>query len=184
MHSIDRCRILLRDPSKDRLSVHYLDTVVAQGIDKYKLVRGQFSADHLSAEEILFTNLFPGLKQVGAIRQGVLSSQPGEGLYQTLSTDRSASNWRCYLITKPPETILVCSSPLSEDYHILIDTHPRHQQFGTEHVYARIHTSLWSLCEHSLQSVFPYTDVGSDVPPLMAAMYNTYDVYMFEKGDD
>jgi hypothetical protein len=100
------------------------------------------------------------------------------------------------------ETVLVCLPPLSskttngdtttsttsssssssrdDNSFILIDSHPRPQQFpGATEAYARLHSSLQSLIASSLQVLFPYTDLGSDVPELMAAMYNQFDLYRF-----
>ena len=161
------------------------------------------TVEHLSAEEVLKMNvvgsvLFPGLKISGEIRQGVLSYNRNDkqGLKQILLQSHAASSssslqtyWGCFLITKPPETVLVCLPPSTtatttpgqqqqqQNCYVLIDTHPRPHQFHAENAYARLHASMDDLVT-SLEAIFPpVTDLGPDIPPLMAAMYNSFDVY-------
>jgi hypothetical protein len=58
---------------------------------------------------------------------------------------------------------------------VLIDSHPR-PIYGADGSYALFHDSLDGLV-HSLEKIFPATELGSDVGELMAAMYNSFDMY-------
>ena len=132
-------------------------------------------------------------------RQGILSNSPDNpmGLETILSQCREdAANRQSHIavvITKPPETVLVILPPPIEigHYHssssqtssyILLDSHPRPQQLSPHRPsgsYALFHPSLASLVA-SVKQIFPVTDLGSDVPEMMAMMYNTFDVYPFQ----
>ncbi|KAL7553041.1 hypothetical protein ACHAWF_016284 [Thalassiosira exigua] len=127
-------------------------------------------------------------------RQGLLASSSGHpmGLEAVLSQCRTdAVDSRCYVaavITKPPETVLVLlppsSAPASSADFVLLDSHPRPQQLPPHFPsgsYALFHPSLASLVG-SLSQIFPVTELGSDVPEMMAMMYNSFDVYPFRKA--
>jgi hypothetical protein len=164
-----------------------LQDIVTSGVVAYQRLQSSSagsSVEHLSAEEVLAAGSFPSLSLQGGIRQGILSHDDAnnpQGLVQQLTDCRSATGWTCVLITKTPETVLVCLPPSSTntpgtEHFILLDSHPRPQQFGAEGSYARIHDSMPGLVQ-SLSSIFPITDLGPDIPEMMAIMYNSFDLY-------
>jgi hypothetical protein len=183
----------------------FLDTMIAQGVENYqKLISsGQTDVEHLSAEEVLQKDQqgqFFHVKTIGggndAIYQGVLShdfhNPMGmkallEGIRFDRHTNRKVGStndddeWIVILITKTPETVLVCFPPdsISPAPYWLIDSHPR-PQLGLDTSYAKLHPSLDTLLL-SLQAVFPPTDLGPDVPEMMAIMYNSFDLYPLER---
>jgi hypothetical protein len=141
----------------------------------------------------------------GGIRQGALSLDINhplgmkpclEGLVRDIRASNSNSNsdsrMICVLLTKTPETVMLCI-PTNDDvvvatttnsthqkYYWLIDSHPRPQLLpGVETCYAKSHLTMDSLLQ-SLRDVFPFTDLGRDVQPMMADMYNMYDLYPLE----
>jgi hypothetical protein len=164
-----------------------LQDIITSGVAAYQRLQSSSrgsSVEHISAEEVLAAGAFPSLSLQGGIRQGILSHDDAnnpQGLLQQLTDCRSATGWTCVLITKTPETVLVCLPPYSsnnagtEDF-LLLDSHPRPQQFGAQGSYARIHDSMQGLAQ-SLSSIFPVTDLGPDIPEMMAIMYNSFDLY-------
>jgi hypothetical protein len=170
----------------------FLQDIVTSGVAAYQRLQSSSagsSVEHLSAEEVLAAKAFPALSLQGGIRQGILSHDDAnnpQGLLPQLTDCRSATGWTCVLITKTPETVLVCLPPSSSnaaagaatttEYFLLLDSHPRPQQFGAEGSYARIHDSMQGLVQ-SLSSIFPITDLGPDIPEMMAIMYNSFDLY-------
>ena len=143
------------------------------------------SVEHKSAEEVLTLGAFPLLRQEGPVMQGMLSNDAnaGLGLNSLVSASQDETKWTCVVITKPPETVLVVLSPSTAATPIfaLVDSHPRPQQFGAEQGYARIHSTLSGLIL-SLNTIFPCTDLGPDIPELIAAMYNQFDLYRFRRS--
>jgi len=163
------------------------------------------SVEHLSAEEILQKDkgiLFPvqssiGSGSSGAIHQGVLSHDLEnplgmkallEGIHNDFYQTRKRNGdpggndeWIVVLITKTPETVLVClpADSVSPPSYWLIDSHPR-PQLGLDTSYAKLHSTMDTLLL-SLQSIFPPTDLGPDVPEMMAMMYNSFDLYPLER---
>jgi hypothetical protein len=115
------------------------------------------------------------------------------GLESTLSQCQlDAMDKQSYIavvITKPPETVLVLippasshSSSSSSHPYVLLDSHPRPQQLSPHYPtgsYALHHSSLRDLVT-SLQQIFPVVELGSDVPEMMAMMYNSFDAYPFQ----
>ena len=189
------------------LSQDCLQTIIVQGVELYNnLLLVDPSMEHKSAEEVLVTGCFPDLQQHGVVQQGILSSSSSQqqrssanseplGLYNLLRTSQDGraegAEWTCALITKPPETVLVVLPPLVAPRDttsgtplpfVLVDSHPRPQQFGAHQAYARFHTSLDDLVQESLNRIFPCTNLGPDIPPLMAAMYNQFDLYCFRRS--
>lgn len=169
----------------------YLTSLVTTGTQLYNDARkggGDSSIEHMSAEEVM--SLLPNqfhVKLQGGIQQGVLSKDrnSGMGLKQTLENCHSNvgdnSKWMCAVVTKTPETVLVCLPPPLHDSQsfVLIDSHPR-PQFGIHGSYARIFTHLNDLIE-TLESIFPQVDLGPDVGEMMVIMYNSFDVYPLQK---
>lgn len=171
-----------------------LQDIVTSGVAAYQRLQSSATgspAEHLSAEEVLVAGAFPALSLQGSIRQGILSHDDAnnpQGLLRQLTDCRSATGWTCVLITKTPETVLVCLPPSSSmpttdttgasstEHFLLLDSHPRPQQFGAQGSYARIHASMQGLVE-SLSIIFPVTDLGADIPEMMAIMYNSFDLY-------
>ncbi len=114
---------------------------------------------------------------------------------QSKSTDGPGpSPMICILLTKSPETVLLCLPNVDEQRqdtttnkyqptskYWLVDSHPRPQLFhGAEASYAKPHDTFDSLLQ-SLRNVFPFMDLGPDIPPMMADMYNMFDLYALEK---
>jgi hypothetical protein len=179
------------------VSPSFLETMISQGVQNYQQLSTSSSSnnnvEHMSAEEVLQKD--QGLFQVtslgGFIRQGILSQDVHHpmGLKSLLEGLRHEEHreWMCVLITKPPETVLLCfppddnntvsrpSSSSSSSEYWLIDSHPR-PHLGLESAYATRHPSLDSLLM-SLQAIFPCTNLGPDVPEMMAVMYNSFDLY-------
>lgn len=158
----------------------FLEEAINSGLTLYQQHFSKRATEHLAAEEILEKGIFPRLQLSGSIRQGILSRDRNSpsGLSETLRCIWDSSpGWIACLITKTPETVLVCLHPNRGVKSILIDSHPRPHQFAANGTYARIHSSENELWE-SLDAIFPFTDLGSDVSELMAAMYNAFDVYV------
>jgi hypothetical protein len=172
------------------VSSELLQDIVTSGVAAYQRLQSSSagsSVEHLSAEEVLAAGAFPALSLEGGIRQGILSHDDAnnpQGLLQQLTDCRSATGWTCVLITKTPETVLVCLPPSSTStagasstgHFLLLDSHPRPQQFDAQGSYARIHDSMQDLAL-SLSSIFPVTDLGPDIPEMVAIMYNSFDLY-------
>jgi hypothetical protein len=165
----------------------FLTTMIHKGVENYQKLSAGSSVEHLSAEEVLQTdrgNLF-AVETIGDIRQGVLSNDPHHplGLMALLQGLRqeSQTDWLAILITKTPETVLVCFPPasVSPSSYWLIDSHPR-PQLGVESAYAKLHPDLDSLAL-SLQAIFPCTELGPDIPEMMAMMYNSFDLYPLKR---
>jgi hypothetical protein len=182
-----------KDPVQ-AVSSELLKDIITSGVAAYQRLQSSSagsSVEHLSAEEVLEAGAFPALSLQGGIRQGILSHDDAnnpQGLLQQLTDCRSATGWTCVLITKTPETVLVCLPPSSTnnasaatdasstEHFVLLDSHPRPQQFGAQGSYARIHDSMQGLVQ-SLSGIFPVTDLGPDIPEMMAIMYNSFDLY-------
>jgi len=168
---------------RSQLSAEFLQECILQGVEKYKTMsKTQPSTEHLSAEDVLNAGIFQGLELVdGGVMQGILSPDGPLGLRALLPTSQSETQWTCALITKPPETVVCCIPPTNYDGgnpvpFLLIDSHPRQQQFGAEGSYIRQHSYVEGLVQ-SLETLFPPTNLGPDIPELMAAMYNQFDLY-------
>mmetsp|Transcript_36054 Transcript_36054/g.74968 ORF Transcript_36054/g.74968 Transcript_36054/m.74968 type:complete len:297 (+) Transcript_36054:59-949(+) len=171
----------------------FLQMSIVLGIETYNNLKVMDSAmEHKSAEEVLATGCFPSLSQDGPVMQGMLSNSPYTeheplGLFALLQASQDQDLWTCVLLTKPPETVLVILPPISLEStalnFVLIDSHPRPQQFQAEQSYARIHAQMADLVT-SLNAIFPCTELGADIPPLMAAMYNQFDLYRFRRNKE
>jgi len=165
--------------------------------------------EHASAEQAW--TMYDDLELDGnAIRQGILSEDPShpQGLYRLLyecipgsDGNNIGDEWACVVMTKTPETVLLCLPPASLQQqqqqpnggkarfnYVLLDTHPRPAQFGgdssadstvvADNAYGRFHKTMEDLIV-SVRQIFPIVDLGDDVPELMAAMYNSFDLYLF-----
>lgn len=177
------------------LSPSILEAILDDGVAAYRQLQAQgasSSVEHLSAEEVLeaganrppfsLLHLLPG-----GVRQGLLSSEANhpmgpKALLEALVQEQPSENWMAVLVTKTPETILLLLPPPSNtnthnQEYWLMDSHPRPQLVPpTDSAYALAHPSLTSLLE-SLQTIFPPTDLGPEIPDLMAMMYNSLDLY-------
>lgn len=167
------------------LNAKFLHNMILNGVQNYKALSSVSHVEHLSAEEVLQKDQgkrFP-LSVHGAIRQGILSNDSFhpigmqsllEGIQQEQQGQSNA--YIAVLITKTPETVLV-SLPLSgSGAYWLIDSHPRAAHLGADGSYAKPHPNLAALLR-SLQVIFPPTDLGPDIPEMMAMMYNSFDMY-------
>jgi hypothetical protein len=183
----------------------FLDRMITGGVQNYQMLTSnqQQQVEHLSAEEVLQKdqgNLFQvksiGGGSSGGIRQGILTHDANnplgmksllEGIRHDFHQTKKSSSgfdgneWICIIITKTPETVLLCFPPdgVSPSSYWLIDSHPR-PQWGLDTSYAKLHTSLDALLM-SLDAIFPPTDLGPGVPELMAMMYNSFDLYPLER---
>lgn len=174
----------LHDPSC--LSSAFLQQMVLDGVSVYHQLAHLTKVEHMSAEEVLahqLPTLIPLQLHPKGIQQGVLSSDETHllGLRTMLQGchNRSPSDqWTVALMTKVPETIIICLPPLSSlsKQFWLIDSHPRHV-LQAENAYAKSHTTLENLIQ-SLQIIFPVTELGPDVPDMMTMMYNSFDLYL------
>ena len=106
----------------------FLDNIVRQGSQIYNNAQQRRqqtnpsasadSVEHASAEEALSTgDVFPHLRlQPGGIRQGILSHDFNHpmGLSALLAAcQQQSSSWTCVVVTKTPETVLICLPPVS-----------------------------------------------------------------------
>ncbi len=163
-----------------------IDDAVQNGCNTYsewkKMNHSNESIEHTSAEEILLCGYFSSLElRPGGIRQGMLSNNhhSPSSLPKILMTCQSSTDWVCVVMIKPPETVLLCLPPTTdnnENKYYLFDSHPRMMEFGSEHAYCRIHMSLTDLVQ-SVSAIFPIADLGPDVPEYMSSMYNSFDLY-------
>ena len=123
----------------------------------------------MSAEEVLGQRELP-LQLIGDLRQGILSHDSNHPLgLKALLTAAEDDGAKVVLITKTPETVMVCL-----DQFAVLDSHPRPPM--TTNAYAKMHDNLDDLIV-SLQSIFPPTELDPDVPEMMAMMYNSFDLY-------
>lgn len=180
---------------------------------------GSSSVEHLSADEVLQkddannnTRIFDIQLNHTGVRQGALSRDAEHplgmkyvlrGLVDDIRIERNQrkstdgtnddrSPMICLLLTKSPETVLLCLPNVDEqeqdstnesptNKYWLVDSHPRPQLFqGAEASYAKSHDTFDTLLE-SLRNLFPFMDLGPDVPPMMADMYNMFDLYALER---
>jgi len=158
-----------------------LQNMIQQGVAAYQRLPSSGEVEHLSAEEVLQQDIVEEFKSFslleGGVRQGILSGQADHplglrALLQACQTDNN-NQWMAVLITKPPETVVALLPPSTCSEYILMDSHPRP---GLEGAYARIHHSLEDLVQ-SLEAIYPVTELGPDIPEMMAMMYNSFDVY-------
>jgi hypothetical protein len=152
------------------LTADLLRNMVTKGVNTYQgIARSSPGVEHMSAEEVLQQNNpdFP-LQILGGVRQGITSHDINHpmGMKALLQGCEGA---RVVVITKTPETVVVCL-----DQFALVDSHPRPPL--AMNAYAKIHTNLNDLVQ-SLASIFPPTDLGPDIPEMMAMMYNSFDLY-------
>ena len=152
------------------------------------------SVEHLSAEEVLASPAslegLVSLSKVGDVRQGILSREGnggalGLGMRSVLSrcreeADVAGGGWAAAVLTKSPETVLLLLPGALGGEYLLVDSHPRSQLPETtgKGAYVMAHATELDLAG-TLEELFPATDLGPDVPELMAAMYNSFDAYLF-----
>ncbi|KAL3943791.1 MAG: hypothetical protein SGBAC_002120 [Bacillariaceae sp.] len=171
------------------LNADFLQKMITKGVQNYQTLSSVSPVEHLSAEEVLQKDqgkCFP-LSVNGGIRQGILSNDAYhpmgmqallEGIQQEQQQVQfNTASYIAVLITKTPETVLVCLPvPAGSGPCWLIDSHPRAAQLGADGSYAKPHPNLASLLL-SLQLIFPPTELGPDIPEMMAMMYNSFDMY-------
>lgn len=161
------------------ITPEFLTSMIHQGLDLYnKLIHNDNHVnEHMSAEQVLSMNVneLDGLVLQGDIRQGIVGQFGFQNLLQTCMDEcclDNNTNGMAVVITKTPETVVVCLSPPTS--YILLDSHPRPPLMDSAHAY--MFTSLETLV-HKLVELFPYAELGSDVPEVMAMMYNSFDMY-------
>ena len=190
---------------KDTLASIALPNLLHSGIQLYnelEIVSSMSSVEHLSPEEVLnstksLRNHDVALKLCGeGVRQGVLSNPP-LGFKQIINSYRMRTatgkdhdevrdnEWLALVITKTPETVCIFLPPTTRTHneshmqeansYILVDSHPR-PVLSAEGSYFAFHSSLDDLVS-TLNRIFPATDLGPDVGEIVAAMYNSFDVY-------
>mmetsp|Transcript_11805 Transcript_11805/g.18129 ORF Transcript_11805/g.18129 Transcript_11805/m.18129 type:complete len:250 (-) Transcript_11805:165-914(-) len=159
------------------ITANLLKDMILKGIGSYQSISRSRDVEHMSAEEVLSMGSpdFP-LEVSGGVRQGILSADSSHplGLKSLLESCKNELNAKVVLLTKTPETVLVCL-----DSYIIIDSHPRHF-LNVSHAYAKFHDSLDFLVK-TLELVFPHTALGADVPEMMAMMYNSFDLYPLKR---
>jgi UBA/TS-N domain len=196
----------LSHPSTE-LQPQFLELAIQQGISHYHelqqsvLGSSNGGVEHMSAEDVLNAasvggssttkNPFASLQLTpGGIRQGILSmphnnttnSSNDMGLLALLTQcrrdDAPRDAWLAVLITKTPETVLAILPPVTaSQQYMIIDSHPRPGVVVPSNgAYIRILSSLTDLVAH-LTMILPATDLGPDIPEMMAIMYNSFDLY-------
>jgi hypothetical protein len=181
-------------PPDEFVDASFLSTSIQEGIQLFSKLRNNSGVEHLSVEEVLGANnkSFASLSMLGnSPRQGILDSTNDlspMGLEAVLSQCQAEAtnpnSFSAIVLTKPPETVLVVLPPASSNSqtYALLDSHPRPNQLPPHNPagsYVLFHPNLQSLVQ-SLKEIFPATNLGSDVPEIMAMMYNSFDVYTFQ----
>ena len=153
-----------------RITRQLLQDMVTQGVELYKLIAQSGSGvEHMSAEEVMGRRELP-LQLIGDVRQGILSHDSNHPLgLKALLAAATDDGAKVVLITKTPETVLVCL-----DQFAVLDSHPRPPM--TNAAYAKMHDNLEELID-TLQRIFPPSELDPDIPEMMAMMYNSFDVY-------
>jgi hypothetical protein len=178
--------LVMSDEPTSALSSTFLDGSLRRGVEIYTTIMTS-STEHMSAEDAW--TQFSNLKLKGEIVQGVLFHDPShpQGLLSLLrgrcaiasEDEQHGNDWVFVVLTKTPETVLLCLS--RRDGYWLIDSHPRPNTWpDAVNAYAKHHASLEKMVE-SVNLIFPIVDLGPDVPELMSVMYNSFDLYTFVK---
>lgn len=164
-----------------------LQSILLRGCDIYNDTWNTTQEiEHSSVEEVLKkVSSFDVNILNGNIMQGILSHDADSPLgmrsiLQQCQRDarNSKQDFICIVLTKSPETVCVIlpsQAAPKENAYVLVDSHPR-PSLSTNGMYARFHDSLDSLVG-DLVTIFPVVDLGNDVGEIMAAMYNSFDVY-------
>lgn len=178
----------LKTPAAATVTPQFLENAIKQGVQTYQNLNNVSSGvEHMSAEEVLGLSSAGGgaFSQLqltpGGIRQGLLTSDPSNpmGLQALLSAcrqDAPSNQWLAVLITKTPETVLAILPPSNTQQYMVIDSHPRPGVVAGGGAYARILSSLNEVVLH-LSTILPATELGPDIPEMMATMYNSFDLY-------
>ena len=161
--------MLLDQAQNQQISPEFLKTMITQGVVTYENLNR--AVEHMSAEEVLqqqSPNL--PLEIMGGVRQGFLSLDEDHPLgLKVLLRACQSEGAKVVLITKTPESVVVCLSPI----FCLVDSHPRPY---CSNAYAQICQTVEELVG-VLRTIFPPTDLGPDVPEMMTMMYNSFDLY-------
>uniref|UniRef100_A0A7S2UJ74 UBA domain-containing protein n=1 Tax=Attheya septentrionalis TaxID=420275 RepID=A0A7S2UJ74_9STRA len=176
----------------------FLQRVLARGVWVYhQLMQKEASTgnseksnvEHKSAEEVLLAvpdTTFGSMTAQGrTVVQGIIDDDMFHpmGFRRKLASLRDdmaktvRSSWMAVVITKTPETVVVCLS--DNDECLLLDSHPRPELQATGS-YAMMHADLDSLCL-TLFKLFPPVHMTSDISETMAMMYNSFDLYPFQQ---
>lgn len=153
-----------------RITRQLLQDMVTKGVELYKLIaQTESGVEHMSAEEVMGRRELP-LQLIGDVRQGILSHDSNHPLgLKALLAAAKDDGAKVVLITKTPETVLVCL-----DQFAVLDSHPRPPMTNT--AYAKMHDNLEELID-TLQCIFPPSELDPDIPEMMAMMYNSFDLY-------
>lgn len=181
--------------ARETISPQFLQSILFSGVELYNELSKEASiggVEHLTPEEVLNAVILHPIQNLhmqllGSVRQGILSNENHDnplGLYQVISQCLSDCNstgdeWMALVITKTPETVCIFLPPNGLNTYIILDSHPR-PILSTEGFYAAFHTSLED-CVSTLKTIFPATELGNEVGELMAAMYNSFDVYPLQR---
>jgi len=169
-----------------------LNTLLFAGVSLYNTLQNQITSnvEHSSAEELLL--LLPdqlGLRLIGGVRQGILTRGLLEGgplgfktILESYRSECDRSKWMGAIITKSPESICIFSPPQNDaelaKSNVIIDSHPR-PSLNIGGCNGSFYSTPEALVS-GLSERFPAVDLGNDVPEMMAAMYNSFDVYAFQ----
>lgn len=174
---------------KEWITPGFLQSLLISGVDLYN--KADSSVEHRSPDEVLSSSVLSSALRVklltGGVRQGILTAGDGPlGLKESINECRASINneWMAVVITKTPETICIFLPPKHSEYnshpYIVIDSHPR-PTFSADGCYALFHTSIDGMVD-SLKKIFPAIDLGVDVGEVMAAMYNSFDLYPLQSS--
>lgn len=164
-----------------------LQSILLRGCDIYNDTWNTTQEiEHSSVEEVLKkissfdVNILNGNIMQGILSHDVDSPLGMRSILQQCQRDarNSKQDFICVVLTKSPETVCVIlpsQAAQKENAYVLVDSHPR-PSLSTNGMYARFHNSLDSLVG-DLVTIFPVVDLGNDVGEMMAAMYNSFDVY-------
>jgi len=148
------------------MTAERIEECIRQGSKIYRTL--QTTVEHTAVDDVI--SAFPSL-QIRSTHQDMLHRDRNMGLMGVLSRIQGPA---CCIVTKPPETVLVILPPPNSHPYILLDTHPRPQQFSTETAYARLCTQPAGLYA-SLEDIFAKVEL-SDVDPFAMQLYNAFEV--------
>jgi UBA/TS-N domain len=194
--ALNAAQNFLLNPSPTTLQPEFMEVAIHQGISIYNELQQSVlsvsnGVEHMSAEDVLKaassagTNPFANIQLTsGGIRQGILSKSNSAdnemGLYALLTAchrdEPPKDAWLAVLITKTPETVLAILPPRNSPQYIVMDSHPRPGVVPGNGAYIRIMSCLEDLVAH-LNVILPATELGPDIPEMMATMYNSFDLY-------
>ena len=172
-----------------QFSEQVIADTITYGVQQYSQIAAMTPVEHLSPQEVLDLSpniLLPDVKAVGAVKNGILTKDASAftSFLENecrLDSKNDPSKYLAVVLVKPPETVLILLPPFDSQSnacrYVLFDSHPRPPSHPGS--YMKLCSSMKELAK-ALETIFPYTDLGSDVPEMMAMMYNCYDAYAFQ----